>query len=182
MINKKNIKIIGDRFVLLPFEMKHLTNGYLGWLRDDNINQFLLKPNNETSMEDATEFCKEMICSSNDIFLAIMIQKKHVGNVRIGPINYSSKVCQFSMMIGDKAYHGKGYGTEIVSSSIEYMFNILDMNKVTLDVLADNIPAVRIYAKNGMYEESISRESVFMNDKFYDVKTMSIINKNNIHP
>jgi RimJ/RimL family protein N-acetyltransferase len=85
-------------------------------------------------------------------------------------------------MIGDKAYHGKGYGTEIVSSSIEYMFNILDMNKATLDVLADNIPAVRIYEKNGMYEESISRESVFMNDKFYDVKTMSIINKNNIHP
>ena len=48
---------------------------------------------------------------------------KHIGNVRLGPIYILSKVCKFSMMIGDESYHSKGYGTEIVRACIEYVFN-----------------------------------------------------------
>jgi len=175
MINKKNPKIIGDGFELVPFEIKHLSENYLNWLRDIDINKFLVKPNKDITKKDAKKFCEDMMHSSTDFFLAIITQENiHIGNVRIGPIDYDSKVCKFSMMIGDKNYHGKGYGTSIVSSSFDYIFNKLNMDKITLDVIADNIPAVKIYKKNNMHDENTLRKKVSLDGRLYNLKTMSI--------
>jgi RimJ/RimL family protein N-acetyltransferase len=181
MINKDNIKIIRERFELVPFSINFVTDNYINWLRNENINKYLVKPDEKITKDSVLEYCNNLINSKNDIFLAIITRPegKHIGNVRLGPIYILSKVCKFSIMIGDESYHSKGYGTEIVRACIEYVFNNLQMQKFYLDVVSDNEAAVRMYEKNKMHQEGYLKNHIFLKNKFYDLKIMSIFNSAN---
>ena len=42
MINKDNIKIIRERFELVPFSINLVTDNYINWLRNENINKYFV--------------------------------------------------------------------------------------------------------------------------------------------
>jgi [ribosomal protein S5]-alanine N-acetyltransferase len=173
-------KINGDGFVLVPFNLNMITDEYLSWLKTDAVNKYLLKPNKEIQRADALTYCKELIESKNNLFFAINIlpDNKHIGNVRLGPIDHISKVCKYSMMIGNTDYHGKGLGTKIVSACISFVFDKMKMRKFYLDVISGNIAAIRTYEKNGLIEEGLLKKHIFLGGLYHDLKIMSISNGN----
>ena len=171
----KNIQIYSDRCKLVSFDINLVGDRYLSWLRSEKINKYLIKPNNRITKEEVLDYCTNLIQSKNDIFLSIIAlsSEKHIGNVRIGPIDFVNKVCNFSIMLGDENYHGKGYGTKIVKSCIDYSFESLNMKKFTLVVDSENISAIKVYKKNNMILESVIKEKpLSKNDMF----VMSISN------
>ena len=176
-----NVEIKSDGFELIQFDLIMVNDVYLSWLKSDAVNKYLLKPNKEITREKALQYCKGLVESDNNLFLAIISlpDHKHIGNVRLGPIDFDSKVCKYSMMIGDVNYHGKGLGTKIVKACISFVFNELKMKKFFLDVLSDNIAAIRTYEKNSMVTEGVLQRHVFLNNKYYDLKDMSIFNPGN---
>ena len=177
---KNDIEIKGDGFSLVSFNINYITDEYLAWLKDSSVNSYLVRPNNQITNEVAFEYCKKLIDSKNNIFLAILASgdNKHIGNVRIGDFYTDSKVCKFSVMIGNTDFHGKGYGTKIVCSCISYVFNEMKMNKFFVEVIADNNAAIRVFEKNGLVEEGILKQHFRIEGKYYDMKIMSIFNAN----
>ena len=178
-LDKENIIIKGDFFTLIPFSQEFVTTKYLSWLHDYKINKYLVKAGHKTSLSEAKEYCEYLIQSPQDIFLAIVINENnlHVGNVRLGPIDFDSKLCKFSMMIGDSNFHGKGLGTSIVQLCIDFAFKDLNMNKFYLDVVSENEPAVRVYQKCGMIEEGFLKNHLILGETAYNLKIFSCFNK-----
>ena len=176
-----NLEVAGNGFKLVLFNLEMVNDDYLSWLKNNDVNKYLLKPNKKILKEDAFTYCKGLIASDNNLFLAIIStsENKHIGNVRLGPIDFDSKVCKYSMMIGDINYHGKGLGTNIVKECISFVFDELKMKKFYLDVISDNIAAIRTYEKNGMITEGLLQGHVFLNNKYHDLLIMSIFNTNN---
>jgi len=162
---------------LVQFDLSFVNHVYLGWLKNDMVNKYLLKPRNNIDIVEAKKYCTDLITSDNNYFLGIIDNKleTHIGNVRVGPIDHNSKVCKFSMMIGDTAYHGRGIGSQVVSGCIEFAFLKLKMNKFYLDVIPDNIAAVRTYEKNDLVVEGRLRQHVFINGNYQDLLVMSIL-------
>ena len=177
----KGIKIKGKCCSLVSFNLDLITDEYLSWLKDSAVNSYLLQPNKQITREIAFEYCRDLINSDNNIFLAILSTKgnMHIGNVRLGPIDSNSKVCKFSMMIGNTDFHGKGYGTKIVSACISYIFDEMKMNKFFVEVITDNNAAIRVFEKNGLVEEGILKQHFRIEGKYYDMKIMSIFNTSN---
>ena len=169
----------GANFTLVPFTHEFVTDRYLSWLHDYKINKYLVKAGHQTSLSDAKEYCEFLIQSPHDIFLAILINEYnlHIGNVRLGPIDFDSKVCKFSMIIGDVSYHGKGLATSIVKMCIDYVFDELNMNKFYLDVVSENKSAVRVYEKCNMIEEGFLKSHLKIGEITCDLKIFSIFNK-----
>tara|TARA_A100001011_G_scaffold392919_1_gene481560 strand:- start:132 stop:704 length:573 start_codon:yes stop_codon:yes gene_type:complete len=180
-LDKKNIIIKGDFFTLTPFSLEFVTARYLSWLHDKKINKYLAKAGHETSLSKAKEYCDYLIQSPLDIFLAIVLNENnlHVGNVRLGPMDFDSQLCKFSMMIGDSNFHGKGLGTSILELCIDFVFNDLQMNKFYLDVVSENKPALRVYEKCGMIEEGFLKNHLRIGENAYDLKILSLFNKKN---
>lgn len=175
----KEVKIEGEDFYLVDFTEDHISNEYLSWLKDEKVNEYLLKPRLDITLEEASEYCFEMIESKRDIFLAILEKNTllHIGNVRLGPIDWRLKHCKFSMMIGNKKFHGRGLGTRIVKSCIGFVFSELKLSKFYLDVLQQNIAAIRTYEKNGLVIERVLKDQFKQNGKPTNALLMSLINE-----
>lgn len=74
---------------------------------------------------------------------------KHVGNCSFYDINEYSKEAELGIIIGDKDYWGKGYGSDAIAVLLNYIFTELKLERVYLHTLENNAPAQRCFQKCG---------------------------------
>ena len=120
--------LIGQKVILKPFSRKFLTKKYLNWMNDNETTKFIYKAKKKNTMNDLELFAKTMIKSNLDYFFAIIYKKKkiHIGNIRLGPINFDAMSSNFGILIGAKEFHGLGLATEalelIKNFGFEYFY------------------------------------------------------------
>tara|TARA_A100000164_G_C21767101_1_gene704525 strand:- start:389 stop:934 length:546 start_codon:yes stop_codon:yes gene_type:complete len=150
MINLTIKSINGDNIKLEPFSLDLVNNNYLNWMNDKDISKFVTKAQGKTSLEDIYSFAKKMIESDSDYFFAIFYKKnnRHIGNVRLGPIDHERMISNFGILIGDQDFHGQGVGTEVMGLIKDFSFNYLKLNKLRFDVVKENTAAMKLYAKS----------------------------------
>ncbi len=168
----------GEKFRLETFRDKYITQDYVHWLRSKEINKLIIHSGENITFEEVRNYCNTLLDSQDNIFLAIVINEdnKHIGNVRLGPIDFHSHKCSFGLMIGDLNYHGKGIGTEVVTLFIKYVFEELKMHKLYLGVWDHNKADIRIYEKNQFVEECILKDHTFKNNRHFDLRMMALFN------
>tara|TARA_B100001245_G_scaffold974_1_gene782 strand:- start:2026 stop:2409 length:384 start_codon:yes stop_codon:yes gene_type:complete len=76
----------------------------------------------------------------------------HIGNVMYYDFNQRNAEAELGIMIGDKDYWGKGYGTDIVVTLLNYLFTTLELKRVYLHTLAWNYRAQASFTKSGFIE------------------------------
>ncbi len=64
------------------------------------------------------------------------------------------------ILIGDRAYWGKGYGTDAMRVFMRYAFEEMNLHRITLRVFGFNQRAIRSYEKCGFVHEGRSRSSL----------------------
>jgi len=149
-MKKLPIKIIdGNNVTLKPFSEKFLTDDYLNWMNDKETTKFISKAKKKNSMHDLELFVKNMIQSNSDYFFAIIYKKRqcHIGNVRLGPINFNTKESSFGILIGDKKSHGLGLATEVLELIKSFGFDYLKLKEIKFEVVKKHTAAMRLYAK-----------------------------------
>ncbi|UII34722.1 GNAT family N-acetyltransferase [Fulvivirga ulvae] len=117
----------------------------------------------------------EVIASANEQHL-IIIEKgtnEKVGFVILGGLNNQHNSLELRRIIIDKK--GKGLGKETLQLIKKYCFEILQMNRLWLDVVDDNQKAIYIYASAGFKNEGLLREAVIFDDKYKNLKIMAIL-------
>jgi [ribosomal protein S5]-alanine N-acetyltransferase len=137
------------RLVLQPLSFKHLSHDYVSWMNDLEVIRYLESGGNYT-LEKLRSFLEEQ--ERKDIFFwAIHLKEnsRHIGNIKIDPINISENSGEYGIMMGDKSEWGKGYAKEASMRVIEYCFKNIGLSKITLGVVEDNISAVELYIRMG---------------------------------
>ena len=81
-------------------------------------------------------------------------------------------------MIGNKAYWGKGIGTEATKLFADYAFNSLDLKEVNLGGISENKEAIEVYKKAGFKTDRINKKSTRYGNKYYDAVIMSLKKEN----
>ena len=74
---------------------------------------------------------------------------KHIGNCMYYDINTDKSQCEFGIMIGNREYWGRGYGTDVVKSALKHIFTATKLERVYLHTLIDNFRAQKSFAKGG---------------------------------
>ena len=74
---------------------------------------------------------------------------RHIGNVKLGPIDWVHRRAMFGIMIGEKEFWGKGAGEEVTRLMVEYGFYRLNLRRIGLVVFEEHRSAVRCYEKIG---------------------------------
>ena len=150
---KKNpIKsLLGNKIQLEPFSLKFVSNDYLNWMNDKDVTKFIYKAKKEMLIDDLYSFANKMINSDIDYFFAILLKKskRHIGNVRLGPVDFNLMIGKFGIMIGDKNLHGQGIGTEVMELIKDFTFNYLQLKSISFPVVKEYPSAMRLYSKTG---------------------------------
>jgi [ribosomal protein S5]-alanine N-acetyltransferase len=139
-----------DRLILQPLGMIHLSKNYVKWMNDLEVYRYL-ESGGDYTFEKLQNFLEEQV--RKDIFFwAIHLKasgEKHIGNIKIDPINDSEGSGEYGILLGDKAEWGKGYAKEASLKVIEYCFRNIGLSQITLGVVEENIGAVKLYLKMG---------------------------------
>jgi RimJ/RimL family protein N-acetyltransferase len=82
-------------------------------------------------------------------FAVETVEGKHVGNCSYYDINEKKGEAQLGIMIGNRDYWDKGYGTETVKALLSHIFQETNLNRVYLKTLVSNIRAQKCFQKCG---------------------------------
>ena len=97
-----------------------------------------------------------------------------IGMVRITHIDLINN----SMCVGgdiDPKYRGNDYGKEMFKLIFKYGFDYMNMSRLYLYVLEDNIVAKSLYKKMGFTKEGVQREAIYSEGKYKDYEMLSIL-------
>ena len=145
-------RLFGEKTVL---RAKHLTdagNDYL-WATDDDLTRL-----------DATdpypypldEYLANYPAGIRDLtkmqFAIETLEGRHIGNCTCYNIDAICREAELGILIGDRTYWGKGYGTDAVRTFMKYIFEELGMQKICLHTLDWNVRGIRCFEKCGFVE------------------------------
>lgn len=102
-------------------------------------------------------------------------QKKAIGFISLGDIDKENKKAELGMLIGEKAYWNRGYGTDALITLLDYLFTKLDFNRIALEVFDYNLRAKKAYEKIGFKVEGIQRQGLYRANHFHDIYNMGLL-------
>ena len=164
----KEEKISGDRVYLRQLKEADATPAYCGWLNDSEINQYL--ETRQSTIDDLKKYIRKQLADPNSFFVGIFDKEndKHIGNIKLEPIDWENKKAIFGILLGDNAYWGRGIGSEATELIIDYAFNSLGLAEIELGVIAENLRAIRSYEKVGFKKTGVKEKAVNHNGVLYD--------------
>jgi len=176
-LNKGNPFLAGSQVYLRPLERTDLNENYQAWVNDPEVTRYLEAGVFPTTREDLEKFFESVTGSRTQVILAIVERKsdRHIGNVKLGPIDWVHRRGVFGMLIGEKKFWGRGIGQEVTRLMVEYAFGRLNLNRVTLGVLAEHESAVRCYEKVGFKVEGRFRQELFRDGEYKDRLWMGLL-------
>tara|TARA_B100000809_G_scaffold254895_1_gene292683 strand:+ start:9306 stop:9854 length:549 start_codon:yes stop_codon:yes gene_type:complete len=163
-----------DRLYLEKLSLKHCQNYYLNWLHDQDVNQFLETGHIPNDLMQLESFISSI--NPTEIFLAIHTKSgnKHIGNIRIHSLNAKHGLAEYGIMLGDKTSWGNGYAKEATVCLLEHCFQKLNIRKITLGVVEDNVGALKMYEKIGFVKEGVLVKHCFYNGGYKDIVRMAL--------
>lgn len=171
--------LIGKKIYLRPLDIEDLEGRYLQWINDENIIGHMGTLHLPSTKNRLRDYLIEQLNSKDIVFLAVIEKKtsRHIGNVKIGPIDWVSRVTEYGRMIGEKSAQGKGYGTEITELILEYGFEKLNLHKIFSTPSVENKASIRSNEKAGLRKEAILKEHKYENGHYADLCVMAITKK-----
>jgi RimJ/RimL family protein N-acetyltransferase len=97
-----------------------------------------------------------------------------IGVVYLLNIDLVSRSADFGIMIFPPN-QGKGFGKTATLLMIEHGFLDLNLNRISLTVLCENLRAISLYKSVGFEKEGRLRESIYKNGEFKDQYIMSVL-------
>jgi ribosomal protein S18 acetylase RimI-like enzyme len=72
-----------------------------------------------------------------------------------------------------KAWRGRGIGRKLLSACLSVVKQA-GLEKIELEVFADNIPAIRLYESTGFLREGLKERGRKWHDRYQDVVLMAL--------
>ena len=119
--------------------------------------------------------------TSNKNVVFVMVEKESnqpIGFIQLSAINWISRNCMFGIAITEPTFHGKGYAKEAMNLLFDYAFTKLNLLKISLEVIANNLNAIKLYENYGFELEGNLKQHYFWNDTFQDVLIYSLFKEN----
>lgn len=131
------------------------------------------------SSHHAEELWLEQRCSysQKEVNLAICVAEshEHIGNIYLRSIDWIAGTADMQVFIGEATRRACGYGTSAVRQILQYAFDTLNLRKISLRVLVDNEPAIRVYRKFGFEVEGTLKAHVFKEGQYKDLVVMALM-------
>jgi RimJ/RimL family protein N-acetyltransferase len=98
-----------------------------------------------------------------------------LGFARLQWIEWAHGICHLRLYIGDTADRGQGYGTEALHLVLRYVFEELNLHRVSVSVAGYNERAIRFFEQAGFLAEVKRRQAIHRNGRRWDLLVMGLL-------
>lgn len=161
----------GKNIYLRTLRLSDVGKDYCGWLNDPLVNRYLESRFEKWSRGKLMRYVQKVKRDKDSVFFAIVTNRdgRHIGNIKLGPINRRHKFADIGVMIGDRAYWGKGYASEAIRLVSDYAFGVLKLHKLTAGSYADNIGSIKAFKKVGFSAEGRRKKHYLSCGRYVDL-------------
>ena len=148
------------------------------WRQDRALTAGLGAPHRQVGLEvDERWFEAYLERRGTDVRCAICTDNasEPIGLVSLTGIDPVHKHGELHILLGDRASHGQGIGTDATKAMLSHGFRDLNLHRIYLFVLDSNVAARAMYEKVGFRREGTMREAAFKNGVYEDVHLMGLL-------
>jgi RimJ/RimL family protein N-acetyltransferase len=173
--NKIPPPIEGKHVRLIPFTVEMISERYIGWLNDPEVNRYSRRRFVKSTETDALEFLSRL--NPDEHVLAILDREGgcHVGNIQFGPVNNFEERAEIRILIGERGRWGRGFGTESIYLVTRHLFECLGLHRAEAN--SCNPAFIRCVEKLGWKREGCLRERFPFEGKRLDYIELGLLRR-----
>ncbi|MEO6705452.1 MAG: GNAT family protein [Ginsengibacter sp.] len=172
MLETKRIKLrpieINDNEEVFKYRSDAETNQYQGFVPKE------LKEVDEFIAKNPTEFNQP-----ESWFQLVIIEKESgeiIGDVGVHFIGEDGFQCELGCTVSKKQ-QGKGFATEAMKITIDYLFNSLNKHRIIGSVDPENVSSIRLLERLSFRKEAHFKESLWVDEKWVDDVIYGLLKK-----
>ena len=164
---------------LREIKFSDVNQNYHRWMNNPQIIQFTESRFSRWTINKLKNYVQDIKHNPDYLFLAIVLKKndKHIGNIKLGPINKFHKSADIGIMIGEESFWGKGIALQAIRLLVDYAFNKLGIHKITAGVYSNNIGSIKAFKRAGFIIEGRRKKQCLFNEEYTDIVLLGIINE-----
>ena len=172
-----NKLILSKNVYLRPIEISDASGPYLSWLNDSEVNQYLESRFVPWTQEMLLTYIENLSDNGDEMLFAICLSESdlHIGNIKLGPINWHHRFADIGILIGDKSQWGKGRAADAIKTICRFGFEELNLNKITAGCYGDNLGSVKAFNRVGFREEGRLKSKFFSPSGYQDHILMGLL-------
>jgi RimJ/RimL family protein N-acetyltransferase len=98
-----------------------------------------------------------------------------LGYIQVVNINAAFRSAEIGIMIGSETNRRQGYGKDALRLGIDFCWQELNLQRLSLALVGDNPAALNAYRKCGFEHEGTLRRAVYSRGQFRDVTLMALL-------
>lgn len=167
----------GNRIVLREVCPDDVNDRYLGWMNDPKVTKYTESRFSSNDMERLKEDIRQKLDDRRIVFLAIVRKDtgRHIGNIKLGPIDWNHLLADVGVMIGDMDSWEQGFATEAIGLLAGYAFRELKLHKLTAGYYAANKGSEKAFLKNGFRVEGIRKRHRICEGEYMDTVILGLL-------
>lgn len=145
-------------------------DGMLEWMHDPAVASAFQVPFGKFEREDALRFIEGAQEAGGSLHFAIAdpATDEYLGTVSLKNIDADARTAEYAIATRAQA-HGSGAARAATADVLRYAFDVLELNRVYLNVLGTNGRAIRFYEKMGFTHEGTFRKHVWHEGRLTDL-------------
>jgi ribosomal-protein-alanine N-acetyltransferase len=171
--------IATERFSLVTLDESFAGEAYLRWLADEETTAFLETRFADNTPEGLVAYIRAMMASPDSYLFAIVdnTSNQHIGNIKLGPINFNHETASIGLLIGEISWWGQGVAKEVISVITSWAFDELALAKVWAGAYSSNVGSIRAFEACGFSREGhLSNQVILSTGERDDVVLLGKIN------
>lgn len=154
-------------------------DSYHRWVNDEDVVDMMGFPDYHLPMEKERKWAElQQDMTRDERSFTILTKKgKAIGNLGLMCIDGVSRSAIFGIMIGEKDYWDRGYGTDAIDTALKVAFEEMGLRRISLTAIDMNDRALACYEKCGFVTEGRDREAKFHKGEYRDFVRMSILKR-----
>lgn len=175
---ENSIQISSNRLIMRPIRMEDadsifqyrsnaVVNQYQGWI--------------PTTIYDVYDFITNKVSPEINLsgtwFQFLIIKKENselIGDIGVHFFDSDAFQVELGCTL-NKDHHGKGYATEALKETINYLFDEWNKHRIIASIDPRNLPSVSLFERLGFRQEAHFRESLFINSEWVDDLVYAIL-------
>ena len=170
--------IITERLSLRPFMETDITDDYISWLNDPDINQFLESRFTKQTEASVKEWVNNTNLSNHRMLFGIFSENIHIGNFTFYMIDKRHRSLKWGITIGRKGSHKQGFANEVLEAAVRYVFEKMRFNRFEASIYDKNIGAQKMMESVGFRKEAVFEESIKYRRNYINMYLYVLLRKN----
>ncbi len=151
------VAIEGRQILLRDLKPCDVTQAYVDWMNDPDVVQYTESRFAQHTLQSIRDYVEGFAENSSSILFGIFSKEEdiHIGNIKLGPVNWWHGLADLAIIVGNKKFWGQGIAAEAISLTSRYAFDELRLSKVTAGCYSTNKASEKTFLKVGFRVEAV---------------------------